>query len=90
MNNAVQLALDPEWEMKWRVMARELTVYVNAIPGNDAYGRTDIQIWGDDEDRAEFLMNCREFFLEYDREDDANKFQQAAKQNILPTDIENG
>ena len=62
-------------------MSKEITVYVEANnPQADNFGDTNIIIPEADPDRSEFLMQCRNFFIAADRNEDADKFYQAAKQ----------
>lgn len=62
-------------------MSKEITVYVEANnPSTPTFGDTNIVIPETDNDRADFLMECREFFLTRDRKEDADKFYQAVSQ----------
>lgn len=60
--------------------ATQITVYVQALPGDPNFGDTSITIPENDPDRAEFLETCEEFFIGKDRKQDADKFYQAVKQ----------
>ena len=60
----------------------DITVYVHALPGEYGYGNTDIVIPVGDAERNEFLIACRDFFRDHNRDEDADKFYQAAKQDL--------
>lgn len=61
-------------------MVKEVTCYVEAVPGKPDFGLTTITIQEKDPDRAEFLTKCREFFLSKNRPAEADRFYQAVSQ----------
>jgi len=60
--------------------AQAISVYVSALPGAPDFGDTTITLPEVDEDRADFLMSCRNFFIDRQRPADAEKFYDAVAQ----------